>query len=217
MPTIVGAVITAWGEGVLERILHVPGADLRKLDGLKREEVEIFLRNNQRSMGADKPKTHQEGLPGNRQFPKFLDCPSRIKFVPGRVPVGLRLIFQLTLASPVSGAPCKVGSLQIPQGPEGPVHRPEVVPEGARNIRVGHVLFLPIIGKGPIVGEIAKFRPLIPSPVVHHLAGAKSMIAVVPEMSHQGPRVLQDLVTVPVVEAVAARGMGVEPGKKTGP
>ncbi len=217
MPTIVGAVITAWGEGMLEGVFYVSETDLRKLDRLEGKEIEVFPGNNQGSVRADKPKTHQEGLPGDRQLPKFLDCPSRIKLVAGRVPVSLRLIFQLTLASPVSGAPCKGGSLQILQGPERPVHRPEVVPEGARNIRVGHVLFLPIIGKGPIVGEITKFRPLIPSPVVHHLAGAKSMVAVVPEMSHQGPRVFQDLVTVPVVEAVATRGMGVEPGEKTGP
>ena len=89
MPSIVGAVITAWSEGMLEGVLYVPEADLRKLDGLEGKEVEVFPGNDQGSVRTDKPKTHQEGLPGNRQFPKFLDCPSRIKLVPGRVPVGL--------------------------------------------------------------------------------------------------------------------------------
>ena len=217
MPSIVGAVITAWSEGMLEGVLYVPEADLRKLDGLEGKEVEVFPGNDQRSVRTNKPKAHQEGLPGNRQFTEFLDRPSRIKFVRGRVTVVFRLILQLALARPVSGAPRKAGSLQIPEGPEGPVHRPEVVPEGDWDIRVGHVGLFPIIGKGPVVGEITKFRPLIPSPVVHHLTSAKGMVAVVPEMGHQGPRIPQHFVAVPVIETVAPRGVRVETSEETGP
>lgn len=92
-------------------------------------------------------------------------------------------LLQVALVGPVAGAPLEAGPFQIPEGSEGAIDRPEVVPEGSRNIRVGHVGLL------AVVGRVTEFRPFLPAPVVHHLArahGVVTVVTVVPEVRHQG-------------------------------
>ncbi len=127
------------------------------------------------------------------------------------------MIFQVALAGPVAGAPLEAGPCQIPEGPEGAINRPEVVPEGSRNIRVGHVGLLAVVGEGAVVGRTTEFRPFLPVPVVHHLARAHGVVAVVPEVRHQGTGIPEDLVAVPGREAEAPGGVRVEAGQETGP